>query len=208
MLLSHFALLALGIFLLRVRADEVTQTCINSPTQVQIGDVESLRSGDLDSLGGSGRCPGKSKYFGWTLPPSGPPPTDRVDRVIEQLKWERAILMAKTVVSSNGGDIAYKETRKPLCEDGIKYLLIDEAWICELRGGKQRKGSGKNTRYEIPSTKAGCDSQGNCEDFFINRMLLTYSCNGQARAQTRAVRFEARMISGCKNFTEASTLLE
>jgi hypothetical protein len=198
------ALLALGVFLLRARADEDTQTCINSPAQVQFGDVESFLSDNLDPIGASGRCPSK-KYLQWNLPPSGPPPTDRVDRVTEQLKWERAILMAKTVVSSNGGDLAKNNSRSVLCEDGVKYLLIDEAWICELRDGERRKGSGKNTEYEIPSTRAGCDSRGNCEDFFINRMLLTYSCNGQARAQTRAVKFAARMISRCKNFTETST---
>jgi hypothetical protein len=198
------ALLALGVFLLRARADEDTQTCINSPAQVQFGDVESFLSDNLDPIGASGRCPSKSKYIQWNLPP-GPPPTDRVDRVTEQLKWERAILMAKTVVSSNGGDLAKNNSRSVLCEDGVKYLLIDEAWICELRDGERRKGSGKNTEYKIPSTRAGCDSRGNCEDFFINRMLLTYSCNGQARAQTRAVKFAARLISRCKNFTETST---
>ncbi len=195
---ARFLVSLLFFRLLGVRAVNKAQTCINSPTKFTVGDVESRPREDWDFLSELS-SPSKSKYDCWTLPHKGDRPTDRKDRVIEEFKWETASLMAKTVVSNDGGNLQGNKTEKPLCKHGVKDIVIDEAKICNLREGMKFNGYGKKGQLK---TKAGCDEDGNCEDFYRVKMVLTYSCNRQASVKAISVRFAGKMISKCRNYYE------
>ena len=73
------------------------------------------------------------------------------------------------------------------CDASVKYVTVSDYQVCYLKEGKYANVNGKNH-----SSNAGIDGDGNGTDktFAKYSVVVTYSCNGQARGRSVAFTFD------------------